>query len=173
MKLSKREKYSIYAAVGFICLFIVLQLILFPLIDKRSRIQRTLQVKTKILEEMLSLKSEYDIIKKKADLLETRLAGRKKGFSLFSFLDRLAGEAGIKDRIAYMKPSTSTTTNGRYKTSSVEMKLESISVGELVTYLYKTETSKNLVNIKRMSISKTGTEGEFLNAILHVETFEI
>ncbi len=109
MKLSKREKYSIYAAIGFICLFIVLQLILFPLMDKRSRIQRTLQVKTKILEEMFSLKLEYDIIRKKADLLETRLAGRKKGFTLFSFLDRLAGEAGIKDRIAYMKPSTSTT----------------------------------------------------------------
>ncbi len=173
MKLSKREKYSISAAIGFICLFIVLQLILFPLMDKRSRIQRTLQVKTKILEEMFSLKLEYDIIRKKADLLETRLAGRKKGFTLFSFLDRLAGEAGIKDRIAYMKPSTSTTTNGRYKISSVEMKLESISLEELVTYLYKTEISKNLVNIKRISISKTGTEGEFLNAILHVETFEI
>ncbi|KKK54471.1 hypothetical protein LCGC14_3084410, partial [marine sediment metagenome] len=94
-------------------------------------------------------------------------------YTLFSFLDRLAGEAGIKDRIAYMKPSTSTTTNGRYKISSVEMKLESISLEELVTYLYKTETSKNLVNIKRISISKTGTEREFLNAILHVETFEI
>jgi hypothetical protein len=53
------------------------------------------------------------------------------------------------------------------------MKLESISLEELVTYLYKTEISKNLVNIKRISISKTGTEGEFLNAILHVETFEI
>ena len=160
-------------AVGFICLFIVLQLILFPLMDKRSRIQRTLQVKTKILKEMFLLKSEYDIIRKKADLLETRLAGRKKGFTLFSFLDRLAGEAGIKDRIAYMKPSTSTTTNSRYKTSSVEMKLESISLGELVTYLYKTETSKNLVHIKRISISKTGTEGGFLNAILRVETFAI
>ena len=173
MKLSKREKYSIYAAVGFICLFIVLQLILFPLMDKRFHIQKTLRVKTKILEEMLSLKSEYDIIRKKADLLETRLAGRKKGFTLFSFLDRLAGEAGIKDRIAYMKPSTSTKTNGRYKMASVEMKLESISLEELVTYLYKTEISKNLVNIKRISIAKTGTEGESLNAILHVETFEI
>jgi len=30
------------------------------------------------------------------------------------------------------------------------MKLESISLGELVTYLYKTETSKNLVHIKRI-----------------------
>jgi len=173
MKLSKREKYSLYTAVGFVCLFIVLQLIVFPLMDKRSRLQRALQAKTNILEEMLLLKSEYDIIKKKADLLETRLAERKKGFTLFSFLDRLAGEAGIKDRIAYMKPSTSTSTNSRYKTSTVEMKLESISLGELVTYLYKTESSNNLVHIKRISISKTGTEGGFLKVILYVETFEI
>jgi len=81
-------------AVGFICLFIVLQLILFPLMDKRSRIQRTLQVKTKILKEMLLLKSEYDIIRKKADLLETRLAGRKRDSRSFPFLTDLRAKRG-------------------------------------------------------------------------------
>ncbi|MFQ5484261.1 MAG: hypothetical protein ACE5DO_02895, partial [Desulfobacterales bacterium] len=87
--------------------------------------------------------------------------------------ERLAGEAGIKDRIAYMKPSISTSTNNRYKTSTVEMKFESISLVELITYLYKTESSNNLVHIKRISVSKTGTEDGFLKVILYVETFEI
>ena len=59
-KLTRREKYSIYAASGIICLFVVIQFIVFPTVDKRENQERALKVKTKMLEEMVALKSEYD-----------------------------------------------------------------------------------------------------------------
>ena len=172
MKLKKREKYSIYVAVSFICLFVLIQFIVFPFFDKKTRLERTIQVKTKILEDMTALKSEYDTIRKKADLSKTRFGKREKGFTLFSFLDKLAGEAGIKDHIAYMKPSTSAQKNSQHKMSMVEMKLQRVTLDQLTSYLHMIETSKNMVNIKRISISKTGRQEKFINAVLQVETFE-
>lgn len=173
IKLSKREKYSIYLIAGFICLFVFFQFILFPFIDERDRLKRTIKVKTKILKEMIVLKSEYDMIKKKSDLSKNLVAMRKKGFTLFSFLDKNTGEAGIKDHISYMKPSSSVQKNSKYKISLVEMKLQAITLEQLTTYLYKIETSKNNVFIKRISITKTGKQEQFINAVLHVETIEI
>jgi general secretion pathway protein M len=173
IKLSKREKYSIYLIVGFICLFVFFQFILFPFIDERDRLKRTIKVKTKILKEMIVLKSEYDMIKKKSGLSKNLIAKRKKGFTLFSFLDKNTGEAGIKDHISYMKPSSSVQKNSKYKISLVEMKLQAITLEQLTTYLYKIETSKNNVFIKRISITKTGKQEQFINAVLHVETIEI
>jgi len=173
IKLSKREKYSIYLIAGFICLFVFFQFILFPFIDERDRLKRTIKVKTKILKEMIVLKSEYDMIKKKSDLSKNLIAMRKKGFTLFSFLDKNTGEAGIKDHISYMKPSSSVQKNSKYKISLVEMKLQAITLEQLTTYLYKIETSKNNVFIKRISITKTGKQEQFINAVLHVETIEI
>lgn len=173
IKLSKREKYSIYLIAGFICLFVFFQFILFPFIDERDRLKRTIKVKTKILKEMIVLKSEYDMIKKKYDLSKNLIAKRKKGFTLFSFLDKNTGEAGIKDHISYMKPSSSVQKNSKYKISLVEMKLQAITIEQLTTYLYKIETSKNNVFIKRISITKTGKQEQFINAVLHVETIEI
>lgn len=171
-KLTRREKYSIYAASGIICLFVVIQFIVFPTVDKRENQERALQVKTKMLEEMVALKSEYDAIKKNTDLSNVQFARREKGFTLFSFLDKLTGEAGIKDHITYMKPSTSVRKNSPYKISKVEIKLKGLTLQQLTSYLHMVETSKNIVRIKKLSISKTGKQEGFIDAVLQVETSE-
>ena len=171
-KLSKREKYSLYLAAGFIVLFVTIQFIVFPVIDKKKQHKRALQVKMGTLNEMLLLKSKYDTIIKKSAMAQALFDQREKGFTLFSFLDKLAGEAGLKDKIVYMKPSTSMQKDTKYKTSTVEMKLQAINLNQLTTYLFYIETSKNMVFIKRVSISKTDKDLGLINAVLNVETSE-
>ena len=53
------------------------------------------------------------------------------------------------------------------------MKLQTITMEQLTTYLYKVETSKNEVNVKRISIAKAGKQAGYIDAVLQVETFEI
>ncbi len=172
-KLSRRERYAIYGGCCAVLLFILVRLIIFPTVDKRQHLRRALQVKTKMLEEMIALKSEYDVISTEADVSKVRFANREKGFTLFSFLDRLSGEAGIKNNIVYMKPSTSVHKNSPYKISLVEMKIQGLTLEQLTVYLHMVETSENSVNIKRLSISKKNKQEGFIEAILQVETFEI
>jgi general secretion pathway protein M len=171
-KLTKREKYAIYALSGAIILFILFQFIVFPSIDKRKRLKRTLQIKEDILLEMKTLKSDYDAIEKRTSLAKVRFENREKGFTLFSFLDRLTGKARIKEYVTYMKPSTTVQKNNSYKISQVEMKFKGLTLQQLTNYLYMVETSKNMVNIKRLSISKTGKQEGFIDAVLQVETVE-
>ena len=171
-KLTKREKYAIYALSGAILLFILFQFIVFPSIYKRKRLKRTLQIKEDILLEMMTLKSDYDAIEKRTSLAKVRFENREKGFTLFSFLDGLTGKARIKEYVTYMKPSTTVQKNNSYKISQVEMKFKGLTLQQLTTYLYMVETSKNMVNIKRLSISKTGKQEGFIDAVLQVETVE-
>ena len=171
-KLTKREKYTIYALSGAILLFILVQFIVFPTIDKRKRLKRTLQVKEDALLEMIALKSEYDAIEKRTNLAKVSFENREKGFTLFSFLDRLTGKARIKEYVTYMKPSTTVQKNNSYKISQVEMKLQGLTLQQLTTYLHMVETSKNMVYVKRLSISKTGKQEGFVDAVLQVETVE-
>ncbi len=172
MKLNRREKYSVYAAAVIICLFVLIKFIVSPVIDKRERVTRAIQVKTKILGEMTALKSKYDAISNRADLSKLRFAKREKNFTLFSLTDSLAGKAAIKDHIVYMKPSTSVAKNSNYKISSVEIKVQNITLKELVSYLYMVETTDNNIFIKGLSISKSGGQENLINAVLKVETIE-
>ena len=172
MRLSKRERAAIWAGVAFICLFVLFRFAVFPFLDQRERLTRALEANMKNLGEIRLLKSEYEALNRQADTSKFRFEKRSKGFTLFSFLDMLAGEVGIKENIAYMKPSTTVQKESTYKISLVEMKLTGITMEQMTQYLHKIETSQNMVSIKRLSLTKPDETHKRLNAVLQVQTLE-
>jgi general secretion pathway protein M len=172
-QLNKREKLAIMAAGICIGLFIVIQFIIFPIFDKRDRLQRSLVQAKSALNEMAVLKAEYQTISQQAEKAKARISQRDKQFTLFSFLDELAGQTGLKDHIVYMKPSTSVRKNSPLQLSTVEMKLREVSLEQLTAFLYRVEMSKNFVTVKRLSISKEEKQQGVVDSILQVETFQL
>jgi len=165
----KRERYAVAAALITLAGYALIQLVILPAFEEKARLQRTVQFKTQVLKDMKQLKAEYETLMKYADQQKRRYARRPKGFTLFAFLDQLARETGIKDHIAYMKPSSSVQKNGP-KVSVVEVKLQAITLEQLSKYLYGVETSDNMVTLKRASFLKKGKDEPALDAILQVET---
>jgi general secretion pathway protein M len=171
MKLARREKYFVSAAALSIAIFLLFQFLIFPFFDARKRFQRGVRAKEDALKEILRLSSEYNRYQKGSQGIKQILARRKKGFTLFSFLDKSAGNAGVKANIKYMKPSTSTGL-GPYKESLVEMKLEAITLQQLIGYLYRIESPVNVVSIKRISIKENKRKSGHIDAILQILTFQ-
>jgi general secretion pathway protein M len=135
--------------------------------------RRTLQSKTLMLADMQRLRSEFQSLKSRAQNSEARFARRDKGFTLFSFLDQLAGQARIKERVSYMRPSKVDQKNSPFKLSRVEMKLEAVTLEQLTAFLYGVETSKNLVSVSKLSISRRDQKEGLLDAVLQVDTMEL
>ena len=173
LKMTKRERNAVVLAGGVITVFLVLQLIVFPFIEKKDQQNRRLAVKTQELRGILVLKAEYDTIMQQANRAKTSIAQRQGGFTLFSFLDRLAGETGLKENIAYMKPSTTGMENSPFKLSIVETKLQSVTMEQLTAYIYRIENSPNMVRLKRLSITRKGKEQAYLDAVLLAEAYQV
>lgn len=170
-RFSKRERYAVFAAAAFLCIFILIEFMITPFMERRDRVERMLQTKRDTVRQMRVMKSEYESLAEQNTSFKRYFADRPEGFTLFSFLDQLAGEADVKDNIAYMKPSKSRPKNSPFNVSLVELKLQGINMKQLTPYLHKVETSKYMVFIRRISIAKTGKEG-LIDAVLQVETFE-
>lgn len=171
MKLARREKYFVSVAVFFIVILVLFHKGIFPFFESRARIERGVRAKEDALKEIVRLSSEYQRYRKGSQDIKQILARRKKGFTLFSFLEKAAGDAGVKPYIKYMKPSTSPGP-GSYKESLVEMKLEAITLSQLLGYLYGIESPDNVVSIKRISIKEDKKRSGYLDAILQVLTFQ-
>ena len=172
-KLNKRERYAIMIAVGVVGIFLIVQLIIEPIFSKTEQKKKNLQTKSVMLEQMRQWQAQYDGLTQKANLSKSHFRNRQKGFTLYSFLNQLAGEAEIKDRITNMKPTKKAQKNSPYKLSQVEMKLDAITLEQLTNYLYRVETSKNMVEIKKISISKKDKKQGLITAVLQVETVEL
>lgn len=171
--LGRRERIAVIAAGCALVLFLFIQLVIFPVIDKRTRLRSQINAKRVNLIEIQSLKDEYEMLSVKTKSADEQLKKRPKSFTLFSFLDNLSGKSGIKQNIVYMKPSTTNLKNSPYVLSIVEMKIQSLTMEQLVSLLYGVETSGEQVWIKRMSLSKGEKKEGLINAILQVETYQI
>ena len=101
--LNKRERYGVILAAGVIGIFLFAIFIVQPFLGRTDKMKKNLQTKAVMLEQMQKLHSEYAALTQSEKTSKSRFRRRPKGFTLFSFLDRLAGESVIKDRISYMK----------------------------------------------------------------------
>jgi len=170
-KLNKREKIAISA--GVVCVVLILFFyIVLKVFDKLDELQQKAAGKQEILTEMKALRLEYLSVKATVEQSSKNVDKRPAGFTLFSFLDKLAGATNLKDHITYMKPSSSVNEESGLKISRVEMKLQGITIEDLTSYLYRVETSENVVVVNGLSITKTGQEQGLISAVLQVETID-
>jgi general secretion pathway protein M len=164
---------AVTAAVIALAVFLVLELIVLPVIDRGAVLRQEIKSKTQALQEMYSLKTEFASLSRYSKDVENDIKKRPRSFTLFSFIDKLAGTSGIKGNIAYMKPSSSNLKNSAYTLSTVEIKLNALTMEQLTAFLYGIENSPNTVWIKRLSISRGDGNQSLLNSVLQVETFEL
>jgi len=171
--LSKRGKIGVTAAVAVILVVALSQYVITPILNKHKHLKRNIRIKTQAVKEMRVLQTEYNNLARKTELAKHRFANRKNDFRLFSFLEQLASEAGVKSNITNMKPSTSTSQDASYTISKVEMKLQKVTLSQITAFLYKVETTGNMVVIRRLSLSRTGKKKPYIDAILQVETITL
>lgn len=173
LNLQRREKMAVTAAAIALGVFLLLQIIVFPIVDRGDELRRQIRSKTQALQEMQTLENEYASLSRYSKDMESGIKKRPRTFTLFSFIDKLAGTSGIKGNIVYMKPSTSNLKSSSYTLSTVEIKLNALTMEQLTAFLYGIEDSANMVWIRRLSISRGDNNQNLLNSVLQVETFAL
>ena len=170
LNINQREKYTILAGGAAVALLVIFQLVVFPVQETLERNKREIRRKTVEYAEMLDLKREYDEIIGESRSSLTGVSERDPEFTLFSFLDQLAGKVGVKDNISYMKPSIAVKGDNRITLALVEMKLQAVTMGQLLSYLHMVESSESMVYVRGIAITREGREQKFLSAVLQIET---
>jgi general secretion pathway protein M len=172
-KLSRREKVIVTAGGCALVIFLLVQWVIAPVFGHSARLQRAADAKAVMLADMQRMKAEYEGLRSQAKQAESRFTQRDRGFTLFSFLDQLAGQARIKERVSYMRPSKIDQKNSALKLSRVEMKLEAVTLEQLTQFLYGVETSRNMAAVSKLSITRRDQKEGLLDAILQVDTLEL
>lgn len=170
-QLNARDRAAIYGLSVFLGMFAVFHLAISPLIDARAGLTRQVAAKQRMIQEMAALTRQYHDLQATQTAIAAGKNQRSPNFRLFTFLDRLAGQTGIKPRIVYMKPSSFTSASGQ-KIARVEMKCNRMTMQQLTTFLYQVESSPNQVRAGRMSLIKDRGDEGLLDAVMQFETHE-
>jgi general secretion pathway protein M len=172
IKISRRDRLVLAIGGGFVLLFLIFQFGIFPLLDGRDRLKKGVAAREKGLVEMRDLQVRYRELHGKANALQEQLGGREAGFSLFSFLEQMAAQSEVKKNIAYMKPSETADDKGPFKEVLVEIKLQDVSLKQLVDFLQLIEAPDKIVALKRFSIQEGKKETATLDVIMQVVSLD-
>lgn len=168
MRISRRDRAALAIGGVALVLYLLFQFVISPLSAGNQRLQNKIVIAEKNLALMREMREQYRRLATRSNDLDAQLNARPANFSLFSFLEQKAAQAELgKNNIVYMKPSES-LDSGSFRQLLVDMKLQAVSLKQLVAFLEKIESPKNLVALKRLTIQQNSGKDATLDVIMQV-----
>ena len=167
--LQLREKVFVMGAVVAVLLALLFALVVDPMLKHSAQLDRLIRKAQSDLEELRVQRVEYLRHKSVLDSAKQQLT-RQQNFAIFSRMAQLARETGIRDKIEHIRPTVSTPSE-MYEEESVEVKIEGVTLEQLIQYLYRIEHSPQLLKIKRLSLKPRRNNRQLLTAIFRVSIF--
>ncbi|MCA1794050.1 MAG: hypothetical protein ABR534_04175 [Desulfotignum sp.] len=168
--LSTREKNTIVLGSLLTLVFLAVQFIYLPLVDKKKDLERISRVEQETVRQMVQLHEQYRDLTGEPDMEQTILAARPRDFTLFSFLDSEAEKSGVKKNIDYMRPFSQDMDDGTFLISKVRLKLKNLYLNDFIDFIKGVETSDYGVSVISLSLSRTGDQATMLEAVLEART---
>jgi general secretion pathway protein M len=169
IELKKREKKIIAACLAIAALIFLHFAVVSPTLEKRSNLKTRVQEARSQSVELKLLKQQYDQILQESEKINRRVKNRPRNFTLFSFLDQTASRLNLKNNLAAMKPSRQQLDENLVE-DMVEVRLEGISLENLVSYLYEIERTGAAVVISSIRIQPESRLGGGLNVHMLVNS---
>ena len=170
-QLTKSQKRVVVAGLAFVAGALLMQFALVPWFEARQRTVASIAASEKSLRDIAALGAEYGVLRKHSEEIKRTLARRQPGFALFSYLERKAGEAGVKGNIRSINPLKATPT-GTYEEAAVEMKLDKLTMKQVTDFFYLVESPEEMIRIRKASIVKMKESPEYLSALIQVFTYQ-
>ncbi len=171
-KLGSRQKHTIIAGGVLILVILFVQLALLPFLDNRQKIRRSITVNEAALKQMYVLDAEYRSLKGEMESVQKTLAARPPEFSFFSFVEKKAGEAGIRGNIKSLQPSKPAPA-GPFEEISADIKFEKVTLKQIVDFLAAVESPANAIALKRLAIGRSTERADYLSVQMRLTTLQV
>lgn len=170
-QLTKSQKYTVTAGLVFVSAVLLFQFVVAPYVESRRKVRSAIAANEKALRELSALGAEYGVLRAGPEKIKQSIERRPPGFALFSYLEKRADEAAVKTHIRSMNPLKPSPA-GLYDETAVEMKLDRLTMKQLVDFLYLVESPEEMVRIRRASVAKMREAPEYLSVSIQAFTYQ-
>ncbi len=141
-----------------------------PLIERSARLDRKIVQRQEDLARVSRLGADYQAIADQVTGLDQRVTA-PGSFSLLSFLEETASTQQMRNRLTSIRPQP-TQTLAPYREVTAEVKLESITLAQVVSYLDALDRAPQRVRVKLLRLKTRYADPKLLDGSLLVSTYE-
>jgi len=162
MKLESRDKKTLLIGGVAAALILLYVYVFSPLTDDLGRKRDLIPKREKELAEMREMAKQYQEIQKR--LKDAQAVSSQRG-PLLTEIENLTRRANLSSKIVSLKPQTGTQAAG-YTESVVEVRLDNITLYDVVNYVFLLE--KSAFRIKKLTFKPRYDNPKLLNATILV-----
>ncbi len=167
MNLTRREKQTIAAGAVLFGLIIAFQIFVRPAIERVRTLRRVVSDKQQLLGELRAKSQMYKAVSRELEKIQLEMQRQPEGRKILSFVERIQKESGLMQKVVYMKPSTM-TVNDIYERTTIEIKLQNITLDQLIRFLLKIESSELTIGIRTLEIKRGLTDSGLLDTTIQL-----
>ncbi|HDQ03443.1 MAG TPA: hypothetical protein ENN23_02565 [Deltaproteobacteria bacterium] len=168
-KLDKKQRYMVAGAAAFVFIVFFFEVIISPFSEAKTRLERNVVSNQLRLQEMVQLDAEFTRQNSRMAAMKQVMSSRTADFSLFSYLEKKAAQAGVKGNIKYMN-TVQPAPSAAFEEALIDIGLEKITIKQLADFLYFVESPGDLVRVKRINVIKMREDPQYLSAQMQVSS---
>ena len=153
-KLEKRERLLVQIAAGLLALFAVYNLIYSPIADYLVGLDERIAAREHDLASVPRLVATYAAVKADLNAVQHNTVPGGKDFSLFSVVEASFSKSLGHEKIASITPEADRKLPGGLVQYSVQLKLNDVSLAQIVDALYAIRTLPMPVGIANLRIQR-------------------
>jgi general secretion pathway protein M len=165
-QLNQRER--MFVIVGGLAL--VLALLYFAVVapyrSALSRLDRQIVTRSGQLQEVKVLQDRYLAMQKQMSQV-ARLLGKRQDFSALTFIENLVEQTAGRENLLSMRPQSPETRN-EFTIDSVEIKLERLTLRQLLELLMGVEEATTPMQVKSLTLKQRFDDRSLLDASMTV-----
>jgi Tfp pilus assembly protein PilO len=139
--------------------------------ERMKSLERLVQQKQQDRATLVRLREDYVGIRQQVRELEERIDRDRGSFSLLSFMETLADRQAVRSSITSMRPQPASELDD-YRELGVEIKMENVTLEQVVRFLSSIETSPHLIRVKRMRMRTRFANPQFMDVTFLATTYE-
>ena len=147
-RLSPREKWMVLGGLGLVVLVLVWLVLLDPYMKALGNLDRRIAGHKRNLERIEQMQEEIGQLQKELAGINLRRKGAKP---LFSQVESLTEQTGVRQQLLSIRPQPA-SVQGDYRQQLVEVRLEKLSLPQVVKLLHAVEYRSGGVQVKSLRI---------------------
>ena len=148
-------------------LIVTFQVFVRPAVSKVNRLRDLVSDKQIILSELRTNSERYKVISKELEKIRLETSRQPEERKILSFVERVHKDSGLMQKVVYMKPSTM-TINDVYEEVIIEIKLQNVTLDQLIQFLLKIESSELTIGIRMLDIKRGVRDSTLLDTTVQL-----
>jgi hypothetical protein len=172
IRLKQREKILAVLFAAFAASWAVFAIAVSPALERMRTLNRVIPDKQNQLYQLAESSSQYIELRDSLDKLHTDIDSQPSDFKLLPYLESLVKQCGLSERVETMTQQVA-QIDGDYYETVVEIKLQQLSLRQLIDLLTKAEASDAVVATKSLYITKSPTNKDLLDSIVEIHSADL